>query len=185
MTCNGCNRQIEEINSRWCSRCRATAVETPAQAHPLVEQVVRWAEKFGISLDGIILRVNLSDRLEKAAHLGATHTRTLVRGRKRIRTRILGISVVKGLPALVFQGVVAHELGHVWTALRGIRFQPWAEEGFCEMLAHRYYFDLGTPEAIFQTRRIETNPEPLYGGGFRRMRRILGVEGLRRLIHGR
>ena len=50
-------------------------------------------------------------------------------------------------------------------------------------MAYRFYHDLGTPEALYLARRIEINPDPLYGNGFRRMRRLIGEgEGLRRFL---
>jgi hypothetical protein len=89
----------------------------------------------------------------------------------------------KGLPAILFMGSVAHELAHVYTALRRWRLHPWAEEGLGELLAYRFFHDLGTPEALFLARRMEENPDPLYGDGFRRMRRLIGEgEGLRRFL---
>jgi hypothetical protein len=54
-------------------------------------------------------------------------------------------------------------------------------------VAYRFYHDLGTPEALFLARRIEINPDPLYGDGFRRMRCLVGAgkEELRRFLRER
>ena len=59
--------------------------------------------------------------------------------------RVNGIAVLQGLPAVLFQGVTAHELGHVWLIVHGIQDLPnWAEEGFCELLSYRYYTEMAT-----------------------------------------
>jgi hypothetical protein len=114
--------------------------------------------------------------------LGSTLIQSVVTPRGE-RRRVLGMYIRRNLPAILFMGVVAHELAHAWTALRRWRLHPWAEEGLGELLAYRFFRDLGTPEALFLARRIEVNPDPLYGDGFRRMRRLIGEgEGLRRFL---
>lgn len=160
-------------------------VENIAQARLLTKQVVRWARNLGMRFGGLPLRVCLMDRLARPGRLGITFYQTLIRRRKLVRTKILGIAVVRGLSPIRFQGVVAHELGHVWTALHCVRLQPWAEEGFCELLAYRFYVDLGTAESYFHARCIEENPDPIYGDGFRRMRALLGPNGIERFIRYR
>ena len=90
-----------------------------------------------------------------------------------MRTKVNGIAVLQGLPAVLFQGVTAHELGHVWLIVHGIQGLPgWSEEGFCEYLSHRYYYDLNTPEGRYHAICIENNPDPVYGEGFRRVRAL-------------
>jgi hypothetical protein len=185
MPCGACGRPAGE--GRWCPTCAATAVTSPEQAQRLIRRVLRWAEGLGIVLDpAFVLRVALTDRpSDRPGHLGSTLIQSVVTPRGE-RRRVLGMTLRRGLPATLFSGVVAHELGHVWTAIRRWRFHPWAEEGLGELLAHRFYHDLGTPEALFLARRIEINPDPLYGGGFRRMRRLIGEgEGLRRFLRER
>ncbi|MDR7442887.1 MAG: hypothetical protein QN153_12115 [Armatimonadota bacterium] len=63
-------------------------------------------------------------------------------------------------------------------AVHRLTWPPWVEEGFGETLAHRFYRDLATPEALALARRIEENPDPVYGGGFRFMSERLGSAGL-------
>jgi len=184
MPCGGCERSAA---GRWCAACEATAVRVAEQARPVVRRVVRWAEGLGLVLHpAFVLRVALIDRPERPGHMGSTVLRRRVRGR-RVHTRVLEVRILRGLPELVFGGVVAHELAHVWSALRRWRLHPWAEEGFGELLAYRFYCDDGSPPARFLARRIEVNPDPIYGGGFRRMRRLLGgwdPGHLRRFITG-
>jgi len=182
MPCDACGRPA---GGRWCTRCAATAITSPEQAERLIRRVLRWAQGLGIVLGpDFVLRVTLTDRpSDRPGHLGSTIIRHLVTPRGE-RRRVLGMCLRSGLPAHLFMGVVAHELAHVWTALRpGWRLYPWAEEGLAELVAYRFYHDLGTPEALYLARRIEINPDPLYGNGFRRMRRLIGEgEGLRRFL---
>ena len=91
--------------------------------------------------------------------------------------------MLQGLPAPLFQGVVVHELGHVWLVVHDIKgLPPWAEEGFCELLAYRYYSGLNTPEGRFYAAGIENNPSPVYGEGFRRVRAMADRVGFSRLV---
>jgi hypothetical protein len=136
--------------------------------------------------DGIPVEVRLSARRpDRPGHLGSTIHSRMWRGRKLIRNRIRAIQIVKGLAPLEFQGVVAHELGHVWLALHRVQAPAGMEEGFCELIAHRFYTDIGTPEGRRLAHRIETNPDPQYGGEFRRLRELLGPGGLERVLRQR
>ena len=97
--------------------------------------------------------------------------------------KVNGIAVLQGLPAVLFQGVTAHELGHVWLIVHGIQGLPsWAEEGFCEYLSHRYYGDLNTPEGRYHAVSIENNTDPVYGEGFRRVRALTDAPGFPRFL---
>ena len=92
---------------------------------------------------------------------------------RETHTNVDGVAVLEGLPTPLFDGVVAHELGHVWLIVHGIKGLPqWAEEGFCELLTYRYYKQMNTPESRYRTESMEKNPDPVYGEGFRRVRAI-------------
>jgi hypothetical protein len=87
------------------------------------------------------------------------------------------------MPALSFQGVTVHELGHVWLIVHDVKDLPlWAEEGFCELLTHRYYTQLNTEESRYNARGIETNPDSVYGAGFRRVSAIAEPIGFQRFV---
>jgi hypothetical protein len=111
--------------------------------------------------------------------LSTTHT---LNG-KETTTEVNGVAVLEGMPALTFQGVTIHELGHVWLIVHGVKNLPlWAEEGFCELLAHRYYNQLNTSEGLYYTRAIETNQNPIYGDGYRRVSAIADRISFQRFI---
>ena len=90
--------------------------------------------------------------------LGVTsHSVHTINGRVT-RIEVDGISVLRGLPSILFQGVTVHELGHAWLAVQGVQGLPsWAEEGFCELLAYRFYKELNTPESRYHVESIEKN----------------------------
>ena len=117
------------------------------------------------------------------SHLGVTESAMYTENGRLIRTEVTGITILSGLPATLFQGVAMHEFGHVWLIVHAVRGLPdWAEEGFCELLAHRYYQHLNTPEASFHATSTEKNPDPVYGEGFRRVRALAERYGFPRLL---
>jgi hypothetical protein len=76
-----------------------------------------------------------------------------------------------------------HELGHVWLIVHDIRGLPIRdEEGFCELLAHRYYQHLDTPDARYHASSIEKNPNPVYGDGFRHIHALAEKYSFSRLL---
>ncbi|HLX57434.1 MAG TPA: protein DA1 [Ktedonobacteraceae bacterium] len=92
-------------------------------------------------------------------------------------------SLLQGLPTPLFEGIVTHELGHVWLAVHAINGLPQRdEEGFCELLAYRYYTQLNTPESLYHASSIEKNPNPVYGEGFRRVRAIAERVGFQQML---
>lgn len=176
-----------------CTVCRSRAIETPAQAVPLFESLKQWMGGQGLQLPAIPLRLELCDRATLIRHmqqrgarsgnrgsapfephtLGVTMSTTHMLNGREVRTDINGVAVLRGLPAPLFSGVVVHELGHVWLVTQRIQgLPPWAEEGFCELLAHRYYRLLNSSESRYYAEGIEKNPNPIYGDGFRRVREV-------------
>jgi hypothetical protein len=77
------------------------------------------------------------------------------------------------MPPALFQGVVAHELGHAWLHINTLtRLSQKDEEGFCELMSFAYYSGLGTDDSRYRMKCIEENPDPIYGEGFREVRAI-------------
>lgn len=168
-----------------CAVCRARAIASDQQARPLFEEVLRWARPQLPGFPNIPIKLELCDRATLAGYiqgqvrtqgsephmLGVTRSTQMMLNGREVRTDVDGIAVLRGLPTPLFQGVVAHELGHVWLATQGITgLAPWLEEGLCELLAYRYYTYLNTPESHHYAQRIEQNSHPIYGEGFRKVR---------------
>jgi hypothetical protein len=95
------------------------------------------------------------------------------------------------MPSPYFEAVAAHELGHAWLACRGVVGLPQpSEEGFCEVLAHRWLTWRDTPESRYYADRILRNADPVYGEGFRDIQARVDRVGFGALIdhlrtHGR
>jgi hypothetical protein len=175
-----------------CPICRSSAVETIEEAKPLYSRVVHWASGQGLTYNNLPLGLELCDRAKLAqllrerheSHsLGVTTSTAYTQNGRVVRTEVSGVAILHGLPATLFQGVTIHELGHVWLIVHGVESLPsWAEEGFCELLAYRYYQHLNTPEGHYHASSTEKNPDPVYGDGFRRLRALADKYGFPRLL---
>ncbi len=175
-----------------CPICRASAIETVAEAKPLFTHVKQWIGSQGLVNNNVPLSLELCDRARLAAllqernhvySLGVTVSSTYTQNGRVVRTEIGGVAVLRGLPATLFQGVTVHELGHVWLIVHSIQNLPsWAEEGFCELLSNRFYTEMNTPESRHYALAIEQNTDPVYGVGFQHVRARVVALGFERFL---
>jgi hypothetical protein len=93
------------------------------------------------------------------------------------------VAILRDLPSIVFEGTLAHELGHVWLIAQAVQgWPPSDEEGFCQLLAYRYYSQVSTDDSRYQARQIERNADATYGEGFRRVRGLADAVGFHHLL---
>lgn len=95
------------------------------------------------------------------------------------------IYILNGLPLTEFKAVLAHELLHVWLIENDIDLPAREMEGFCNLGA--MLVDQSEKSAFAQVllSQLETNPDPVYGAGYRIMKKKLdrfGWEGLIRKL---
>jgi hypothetical protein len=200
--CDFCGRLIppaqqerggKKPDSTRCPVCRSRAIDTLEQAAAPFAGVKRWVAGQGLTFNNFPISLQLCDRefLAKQGRtkdqphtLGVTMSTTHSLNGRVTHTDVDGVAVLAGLPTPLFEGVVTHELGHVWLIAHGIKgLLPWAEEGFCELLSYRYYMQLDTPESRYHAGNIEKSPDPVYGEGFRRVRAIAERVGFANLLN--
>lgn len=175
-----------------CPKCRAVAIDYMAQARPIFAKLQQWVSAQGLVYGNLKLRIELRNRRQlgqllsefaDTRALGAMVHTTYTKDGRVLWRAVQGVAILRGLPTTLFQGVTVHELGHCWLAVHGVTDLPcWAEEGFCELLAHRFYVQINTPESRFFARQIEQQNDPVYGQGFRRLRARAEATGFQRLI---
>jgi hypothetical protein len=198
--CASCERWLEAeeqqlptglYGTSLCRGCRVEAVGADALGTYGLAFASRVLQEVGLTLEGLAA---LPLRLASAANLralrgpyeswadGITQTQvSSLNGREASRT-LQGIVIVGGLAREHFEGVLAHELGHVWLFQAKLDQVPAkVVEGFCELVRHAWLGRLGTPLAGSLRRRLEESTDPVYGDGFRMVKqqwdanRTLGV----------
>jgi hypothetical protein len=175
----GCNRD------GFCAGCTADTLSDPVlvaallakvQGHLRAAGLPWWPHTFPVRLVGPEeLRLPGSGHTSVGLILKTTHTDGQGRSTRQVRE----IRLLRGRPTLVQGAVLAHELGHAWIFQKGLEGLPAdLEEGFCEYCAHLWLGHSADPRAPFLQGRLQENPDPVYGGGFRLVRARIDREGL-------
>ncbi len=172
---------------RRCAVCLSSAVLNDAEAARLFAAARTWLHQEGVLVREGSVGFELIGRRDLERLLGGSVGRHfgITRGH-RVGGRLarITVSMVRGLPRALFAGACVHELGHVWLRQHGIdRLASSDEEGYCELLAWRYFGACGTPEGRYHQQRIEEVPDPVYGGGFRQVRRLCERVGFGQLVN--
>ncbi|MCO5188218.1 MAG: protein DA1 [Anaerolineae bacterium] len=187
--CNYCGRLVphatkktrrRSIDDIRCNICASTAIEHTPQAQHLLPPLIAWLEQQGVRFRHKNFHLELLDRTDFLSReggrrdpLGLTTSTRHMRNRRVDHAVVDSIAILKGLPATLFEGVCVHELGHVWLVQHSIVNLPIVdEEGFCEWLAHRHYLAIGSKADHFYAQRIAENSSPIYGDGFRKLKRL-------------
>lgn len=109
------------------------------------------------------------------------------RSRRKVRREVTdakySIYILDHLPLERMEYVMAHELAHDYLSAHfpGIR-TPWIQEGFAEYVGFLYNRHRRRDHLNI---RLEKNPDPVYGDGFRKIRSIAernGWDGLKRFL---
>lgn len=196
-TCAFCFRLIPEPDRGFwhpdnyprCQLCDDMGIEAGGFARDVVGDMIDWVRNEGLTLtQPVQFSVRLVGRsdLHRAGRPPTTITRGIASVTRTNGTNApvyLDIRLLNGMPSPLFEGVTVHELGHAWLACRHIAtLGKLEEEGFCELLAYRYYTYLGSRDADYHATLIETNTDPVYGNGFRRLRFLERRVGFDRIV---
>ena len=85
------------------------------------------------------------------------------------------------LHKVVFGGVLAHELLHVWQNEHHITLAPQYCEGFCNLGTYLFYSYLNNELSEKLMESMMRSTDPIYGQGFRRVKEIFETQGNRNL----
>ena len=166
-----------------CPTCIVDAVDTQQEARIHLPSVRSEMAAIGVELLERV-RVEIVKPAEINA-VGGSPTGGVLMGLTdqwtgdRTRVRVAGIRIVAGLPPTYFGRAVTHEIGHAWLAQRGHEWTaPAIEEGLCELFAYAWLKRRGTPLAETLRSQLCTNPDPVYGGGFREVHGAVQRRGI-------
>lgn len=165
-----------------CGFCKKTAVTDGVKANRCRRRVQGLLEEKGFQGIPKNIEVVLSHSQSLAGHsrkrgtAGLTLSRYHFTDYKRVGiTHQIGI--LFGLPEVEFEGVLAHELLHVWQHENGVKFSPVYCEGLCELGAYLIYFTNSSELSRHFLEKMFANKDAVYGKGFRLMQKKLEVQG--------
>lgn len=175
-----------------CGLCQVTAVQDTNAINPSRHRVLAQLQQAGFGYIPDYLAIVLSDQQRLNQILGKsqhTNSHGLTKTLEKTIDGVLAyrehrIFILTGLPRLRFEGVLAHELLHVWLNEHPeTRSRSTLEiEGFCNLGTALVYQQDNTPLAQYLLQRMSESPDPVYGEGFRQQQQRLqqlGWEGLR------
>lgn len=170
-----------------CPRCGLGAVGTQARVREELPLVRRSLRNLGFRLPTRV-RVRLVAADELPSPSIGRHPSGTVFGATRLVDHGDGVDVVDmlvlaGLTPTHFGRTVAHESGHAWLAQTGCRPRHAAiEEGFCELLAYAWLKRRPGDLAAALRHHLVSNPDPVYGDGFRAVHAATRRHGIRTVV---
>ncbi len=183
-----------------CSDCARAPITDPGEAGKIFEQTRTLVSRLLGDTPSCRLQFFLADRplLQRRLaesgrnwtdeELGLYHfeqnSRILYRNDRPVEERVLNrrcaIYVLDHLPRERFIESCAHEIAHDWMQHHaGVRYPEDIREGFAEYVAALADRASGRPEMV---RRMESNPDPVYGGGYRKVAAYAQQHGLNGLL---
>ncbi len=200
ISCDSCARIISNNTSKGgfrlgdgrivCGFCTESAVDTSDVANRIAPLVMRVLAEAGVSGFPTNFPIYLTDS-RKLKKLSDSKNPDNARGVTRSNINYLdhrkissshAIHILYGLPRLEFEGVLAHELLHVWLNEREIKMSVRMTEGFCNLGSYLIYNKDASRFAKILLERMDNNPDPNYGKGFRKMKKKLQKTGWERLL---
>lgn len=162
-----------------CGLCQETIVKAPETIECCRREVMVVFNKNGITGIPTDIPIHLSDMVEeenKRGHglWGLNHSH-ISPSRERYSCEI---TIHENLPYLLFKGVLAHELLHSWLHLFAIELPDNEKEGFCNLGKYLILRNEQANEAEYLIHwTLEQNSDPVYGEGYRLMKKRLDKLG--------
>ncbi|MBT3468390.1 MAG: protein DA1 [Opitutae bacterium] len=201
--CFSCGRVISKATSHGgrrlldgrfiCGICGQTSVSTGNQVRNARDSALKILSSIGIRDFPREVGIRLVDRLElnkltKGMSLhtqgemrGLTKSVETLEGNRRVSTRHT-IFLLQNLPALELQGILAHELMHVWLFEKNIKLSLREAEGFCNLGNYLVFSRNPSAMASYLLKKLETDKDPVYGEGFRLQKSKLNKLGWLRFL---
>jgi hypothetical protein len=92
------------------------------------------------------------------------------------------IFILYGMPHIECASVLAHEYAHIWLNERFIEDAPPVVEGFCNLVSEAILLKEKGKLATIIRENMKLSDNPVYGAGYRRMKKRLEVLGWNALL---
>ncbi|MFH1652944.1 MAG: protein DA1 [Pseudomonadota bacterium] len=195
--CNSCSRIISPKTSSGghvytdgraiCGYCDRTAIKGSIKASFSKRKVQSELEKIGFKDIPKNTKIHLVDQIalsnQSTYDLAKGLTRTEFQFKNNRRTGMVHmIYILHGLPRIEFEGIVAHELMHVWLNENDFKLSPMHTEGICNLASYWIYKRDKSELSGFLIKSLMENNDPTYGNGFRLMLKRAQKMGWKKLI---
>ena len=199
--CNTCSRIISKRLTRggikfsdgrfMCNLCETHIIRKNDDKIILksIDSVIEILRNKGININKTLFKINLIDiqTLQSSVDGVGKHSLSNLKAITILDNRKYIVNVLWGLHQLEFEGVLAHELLHVWSDYNNIKLSNAKLEGFCNIGSAFIYNNYNTELSNILLQSLEENKDPIYGDGYKYMNIIIKKYGwdevLNRLIN--
>ena len=173
-----------------CEICQPSVVKTPLQ--------IEWVDKrvrailTSVSITDIpqdiqieivdpyqFMRIKGNNKIDLNQHGLAISKKITSKGVPKNEHKVY---ILDHLPKIAFAGVLAHELLHIWQNDKGINPPSDICEGFCDLGSYAVYSAINNQLALHFIEQLEKSDNPVYGEGYRKVKRYLDQNGWQALI---
>ena len=194
--CNSCGRLICESLTKGgkiysdgrhiCNLCYSTAITNSGRYFDLLKKVMNKLKSFGIHLNEKTIGISGVDRnalkSKSQNYSDNTHgycdsqTATETMNKKVIKKSISHhIYVLSGMPLVLTESTIAHELMHAWLNENTADNHPEKiREGSCNYVSYIYLINLNLAGVSDFITMLEKDSSPVYGKGFLEIREKFG-----------
>jgi len=162
-----------------CTKCAPTSITSVREARSLLREAAKKLEKSGISVDPAPVELHLVGQEElrriagEKSHDTKGFTDYLVKKGPfgMVTNEETKVYLLNGMPRTQAVATAAHELMHIWQFQNGRLDQnPVLSEGSCNFASYLVLRRIGGREADYAIDGMLTDPDRVYGEGFRRVK---------------
>lgn len=170
-----------------CGLCREHSVDDVTYAEAVKSNLRKALKGQGIDIGKVEVPLFLVNRntmaeLSAGSHadpLGFTSFEQTTFGDGVVADRSFRIYMLSGLPRFEFISALAHELMHVWMFTNApTDIDPVLREGSCNYAAYLIISDYPDKEAGYVVENMTSDPNPIYGEGFRQVKKYADRHGV-------
>ena len=200
--CTYCSRLISKNSTNGgkitsdgrhiCNICFNDIPGTEGEVEGIIEGVRRLLARNGINIDMTDIPVQLVGR-ESLRELGVMSGSSKEMGLAHYSYKTLNGVIVERdfsifkldyLPRIIFEGVLAHEMMHIWAYQNCNRdLESALSEGASNYAAFLVYSDSRTKMADYMIENLRRDDDPIYGHGFRTVERYVEKRGINSLLN--
>lgn len=199
--CDACNRHLSPLTDggysisdgrKVCSICYKSIVDDNDKLNDYFNKMSRFMRKIGFRIsnyDKLSMRLAPSHDIDESRGI-CLYESTTTNG--VVTKREFTIKVLFGLPELSFEGILAHELFHMWVKINtSNNLTKFQEEGVANLCQYLYVLHIGNTTKDENNKFLSKhiidnmmqNNDINYGAGFRKAKDIYESHGIEGIMH--